>query len=116
MAITKFDQHAMAAAFSEAGEPETAREILKDTGAQKKQPQAHHQAKKPYLSTVILGVLSLTAYYYVFSNEKLVTDVFTRGGIYAIWPLGTALFVSFIHGAFGSNLLTVLGLEAKKSH
>lgn len=114
MTISKFDQHAMAATFAEAGEHDSAREMLKGSTTQPKQPQKHAQAKKPYLSTVVLGALSLTAYYYVFSNEKLVTDVFTRGGSYAIWPLGTALFVSFIHGAFGSNLLSVLGLEAKK--
>ncbi|NTV13970.1 MAG: hypothetical protein HGA96_08605 [Desulfobulbaceae bacterium] len=114
--MTKFDQHAMAATFAEAGEHDSARGMLKNTSAQPKQPQKQAQAKKPYLATVALGILSLTAYYYVFSNETLVTDVFTRGGIYAIWPLGTALFVSFIHGAFGSNLLSVLGLEAKKAH
>jgi hypothetical protein len=72
------------------------------------------KTKKPYLQTVVFGIISLSAYLYVFSNEKLVTDVFTRGGIYAAWPIGTALFFSFIHGAFGSNLLSVLGLEAKK--
>lgn len=116
MAISKFDQHAMAVTFAEAGEHDSAREMLKNTSTKQKQPQKHAQARKPYLGTVILGGLSLIAYYYIFSNETLVTDVFTRGGSYAIWPLGTALFVSFIHGAFGSNLLTVLGLEAKKSH
>lgn len=116
MAISKFDQYAMAATFAEAGEHDSAREMLKNTSTQQQQPQKHVLARKPYLGTVILGALSLTAYYYIFTNETLVTDVFTRGGIYAIWPLGTALFVSFIHGAFGSNLLSVLGLEAKKSH
>lgn len=115
MAITRFDQHAMAATFAEAGEHETAREILKGSGAkQQGQPQKHTQAKKPYLSTVVLGAASLASIFYLFSNEELVTDVFTRGGVYAIWPLATVMFFSFIHGAFGSNLLTVLGLEAKK--
>ncbi|NTV13490.1 MAG: hypothetical protein HGA96_06110 [Desulfobulbaceae bacterium] len=116
MAITKFDQQAMAATFAEAGESGTAREILAGSDSKKKQAPSPVPAKKPYLSTLILGLLSLAAYYYVFTNEKLVTDVFTRGGMYAVWPLGTALFVSFIHGAFGSNLLSLLGLEAKKSH
>ena len=72
------------------------------------------KTKKPYLQTVIFGIISLSAYLYVFSNEKLVTEIFTRGGWYAAWPIGTALFFSFIHGAFGSNLLSILGLEAKK--
>ncbi len=114
MAITRFDQHAMAATFAEAGEHGTAREMLKENGAKQKQPQKHTQAKKPYLSTVVLGAASLASILYLFYNEELVTDVFTRGGAYAIWPLATVMFYSFIHGAFGSNLLTVLGLEAKK--
>ncbi|HSH12597.1 MAG TPA: hypothetical protein VLA15_02575 [Desulfurivibrionaceae bacterium] len=116
MAISRFDQHAMAATFAEAGEHETAKELLKGSGAKQRQPQPqkHAQAKKPYLSTVVLGTASLASIFYLFSNEALVTDVFTRGGVYAIWPLATVMFFSFIHGAFGSNLLTVLGLEAKK--
>jgi hypothetical protein len=114
MEITKFDQHAMAAAFAEAGEPASAREMLKGSATKGHQPQKHTPATKPYLSTVILGVVSLAFIFYLFSNEELVTDVFTRGGVYAIWPLATVMFFSFIHGAFGSNLLTVLGLEAKK--
>lgn len=114
MRITRFDQQAMAATFAEAGEHQTAREMLKESGAKQRQPQKHTQARKPYLSTVILGTASLTAIFYLFFNEELVTDVFTRGGAYAIWPLATVMFYSFIHGTFGSNLLTVLGLEAKK--
>ncbi|MBU0482223.1 MAG: hypothetical protein KKG47_14095 [Proteobacteria bacterium] len=114
MAITNFDKHAMAATFAEAGEHETAREMLAESKSAKKDPVTAPHARKPYLQTVIFGIISLSAYLYVFSNEKLVTDIFTRGGVYAAWPIGTALFFSFIHGAFGSNLLSVLGLEAKK--
>lgn len=69
---------------------------------------------KPYLGTLIYGALSITFYAVVFSNEALVTDTFTRGGIYTLFPVGTAFLFSFVHGAFASNLLTVLGLEAKK--
>lgn len=114
MAITRFDQHAMAATFAEAGEHGTAREMLKGSSAKQKQPQKHAQASKPYVKTLVLGVVSLAFMIYLFSNEELVTDVFTRGGAYAIWPLATVMFYSFIHGAFGSDLLIVLGLEAKK--
>ncbi len=113
MAISSIDKHAMAATFAEAGEHDTAREMLAKTKSPRKDP-VKSPAKKPYLQTVVFGCISLAAYFYVFSNEKLVTDVFTRGGVYAAWPLGTALFFSFVHGAFGSNLLSVLGLEAKK--
>ena len=116
MAITRFDQHAMAATFAEAGEHKTAQEMLKGSGAKQRQPQKHTPATKPYLSTVISGAVSLASIFYLFSNEELVTDVFTRGGAYAIWPLATVMVFSFVHGVFGSNLLTVLGLEAKKAH
>jgi len=71
--------------------------------------------KKPYMQTIIFGVISLASYIILFSNEGLVTDTYTKGGYYAAFPIVTAFWFSFIHGAFGSNLLSVLGLEAKKS-
>jgi len=67
------------------------------------------------MQTIIFGVISLASYIILFSNEGLVTDTYTKGGYYAAFPIVTAFWFSFIHGAFGSNLLTVLGLEAKKS-
>lgn len=70
--------------------------------------------KKPYLGTVIFGIISLSSYVALFSNQDWVTDNFTRGGYYAAYPIVTAFYFSFIHGAFASNLLSVLGLEAKK--
>jgi len=72
--------------------------------------------KKPYLAALAFGVVSLTAYALLFSNESLVTEKYTIGGWYTILPVGTAFFFSFIHGAFASNVLSVLGLEAKKKH
>jgi hypothetical protein len=48
------------------------------------------------------------------SHQALVTDTFTKGGWYAAYPILAAFFFSFIHGAFASNLLSVLGIEAKK--
>jgi hypothetical protein len=71
--------------------------------------------KKPYMQTIIFGVISLASYIILFSNEGLVTETYTKGGYYAAFPIVTAFWFSFIHGTFGSNLLTVLGLEAKKS-
>lgn len=70
--------------------------------------------KKPYVQMIIFGIISLASYVALFSNETLVTEVYTRGGYYAAFPIVTALWISFMHGAFGSNLLSVLGLEAKK--
>ena len=72
------------------------------------------QKNKPYLQMIIFGIISLTSYVVLFSNEALVTDTFTKGGYYAAFPILTAFWFSFMHGAFASNLISVLGLEAKK--
>lgn len=72
--------------------------------------------KKPVVQLVVFGALSLAAYITLFANESLVTDTFTKGGYYAAYPIIAAFFFSFVHGAFASNLLSVLGLEAKKKH
>lgn len=73
--------------------------------------------KKPYLAAVIFGVISLSAYAALLMNMELVTEKYTIGGWYTILPVGTAFFFSFIHGAFASNVLSLLGLEAKaKKH
>ena len=71
--------------------------------------------KKPVVEMVLFGVMSLIAYGFIFTNESLVTKTFTLGGWHAAFPVLTAFFFSFIHGAFASNLLSVLGLEAKKA-
>lgn len=70
---------------------------------------------KPYLGTIIFGIISLSSYVALFANQDWVTDNFTKGGYYAAYPIVTAFYFSFIHGAFASNLLSVLGLEAKKT-
>lgn len=112
MELTEFDKNMSAIAFAEAGEHETAREILGSKSTKK--VKAPGPAKKPYLQTLVFGSISLTAYVLLFQNEKLITETFTMGGWYAAYPVLTALAFSFIHGAFGSSLLSVLGLEAKK--
>ena len=70
--------------------------------------------KKPVIPMIVFGAISGAMYYVVLTNQVLVMDVFTRGGIYTAWPICTALVFSFIHGAFASNFLSVLGIEAKK--
>jgi len=72
------------------------------------------QKKKPYLKAVVFGVLSIASYVALFSNRTLVMDYFTRGHAYAALPIVTAFFFSFVHGAFASNVLDVLGIEAAK--
>ncbi|KPK27931.1 MAG: hypothetical protein AMJ61_04065 [Desulfobacterales bacterium SG8_35_2] len=63
---------------------------------------------------IIFGAISLFGYVLLITNQKLVTEAFTMGGWHAAYPVGTALIFSFVHGAFASNLLSVLGIEAKK--
>jgi hypothetical protein len=71
--------------------------------------------KKPYLQAVILGIISITSYIVLFANRELVMEHFTRGGMYTTLPIVTVFYFSFLHGAFASNVLSVLGLEAAKS-
>lgn len=110
-----FDRQMAAAAFAEANEPGAAREILQgERQGSSRMGKSPAGASKPYGKMVVFGAVSLALYLVLFNNEKLVTEVFTMGGWHTVFPVGTALVFSFIHGAFASNLLSVLGLEAKK--
>lgn len=79
-----------------------------------KATQTTYRKKKPIGKMVLFGAMSLGAYTLLLSNMKIVTDTFTLGGWYAVLPVGTAFLFSFVHGAFASNFLSVLGLEPKK--
>lgn len=70
--------------------------------------------KKPVGKMMLFGAASMAAYAFLFANEGLVTSTYTLGGWHAAFPVGTAFAFSFVHGAFASNFLSVLGLEAKK--
>lgn len=70
--------------------------------------------QKPYMKAILFGLLSIGCYVGLFSNKAIVMDYFTRGGKYAGLVILTAFVFSFIHGAFASNTLEVLGLEAAK--
>ena len=67
--------------------------------------------KKPYKRVVILGMLSAISYVFIFTNQDAVIDFTTRGGIFAALPIAAAFYFSFVHGAFGSNLLSLLGVK-----
>jgi hypothetical protein len=111
--LSDFDKNNSAIAFAEAGEHDAARKIIGEGGAPAR-AKVVSRKKKPYAGALIYGAISLGLYFLLMSNQKLVTDTFTMGGWYALYPLGTAFGFSFIHGAFASDLLSVLGIEAKK--
>jgi hypothetical protein len=75
---------------------------------------AQGKKRKPYIQAAIFGVLSIASYVVLFSNQGMVTEYFTRGGKYAALPIAAAFYFSFLHGAFASNVLSLLGLEAAK--
>jgi hypothetical protein len=113
METTAFDKNMMAATFAEAGEHGTAKDILKQGGLGKASLPAPVKSK-PYFKALFFGAVSISCYILLFSNEQRVTDICTLGGVNTIYPVLAAFFFSFIHGAFASNLLSSLGLEAKK--
>jgi hypothetical protein len=111
--MNEFDRDMTATTFAEAGEHGTARKIMTDGDNQQK--KAAPAPKKSYtLPMVIFGAMSIGLYVALFRYQGWVTDTFTKGGIYTAWPILTAFVFSFIHGAFASNLLSFLGIEAKK--
>jgi hypothetical protein len=64
--------------------------------------------------TIALGVGAAALYAAVFTNTGTVMHYFTKGGLYAALPVATVFIFSFVHGAFASNLWSVLGIEATK--
>jgi F0F1-type ATP synthase assembly protein I len=75
---------------------------------------ASNTKKKPFGKTILFGIISVVIYTILLSRQDFITNNFTRGGLYALLPIATALFFSFIHGNFTSNFWTMLGVEAKK--
>jgi len=112
--INDLDRHMSAATFAEAGEFETARELLQE-GQEETAPAKKTVAKKkPVGGMFIFGALSLAGYVALMKNQGWVSEEYTMGGWHAAYPVVTAIIFSFVHGAFASNLLSVLGIEAKK--
>jgi hypothetical protein len=60
---------------------------------------------------ILFGAVSASAYLLVFLNEDTVTKYFTRGGVYAVAVIATAIAFSLIHGTFASYVLELLGIR-----
>jgi hypothetical protein len=75
---------------------------------------AQQKRTKAVKSAVFFGLLTAAFYAAVFLNSDTVMKYFTKGGMYAMLPVGAAFLVSFIHGAFTGNFWTAMGIEASK--
>lgn len=113
MELNEFEKTMAAVAFAEAGEHETAREMLSRSLETRKKPVKAGEKKRPVTQMLVFGMISLTAYIVLFTQERWVTTNYTMGGWYTFLPIGTALLFSFVHGAFASSFLSVLGIQAK---
>ncbi len=69
---------------------------------------------KVLVRAVLFGVVSASAYLLVFLNEDTVTKYFTRGGVYAIAVITTAIAFSLIQGTFANYLLELFGIRPSK--
>jgi F0F1-type ATP synthase assembly protein I len=70
--------------------------------------------KKPIGKMILFGIMSITLYVLLLSNQDFINNNFVRGGIYALLPIATAFIFSFFHGSFTGSFWTVLGVEARK--
>jgi hypothetical protein len=68
--------------------------------------------KNTLKKTLAYGAISAALYAAVFTNAGAITSLFTKGGWYAALPVVTVFIFSFAHGAFASNLWSLLGIEA----
>ncbi len=67
------------------------------------------------LKTLVTGIVAAGLYIGLFANQEIIMEQFTRGGAYAALPILTAFVFAVVHGAFASNLLTLMGIQARSS-
>lgn len=65
--------------------------------------------------TLLLGGLTAAMYAAVFWKSDAIMNLFTKGGVYAAFPILTVFAFSFAHGAFASNLWALLGIQPKST-
>lgn len=69
--------------------------------------------KQALLRMIGFGAASAAVYGAVFQHASAITEMFSRGGVYAAAPIATVFLVSYVHGGFASNLWSALGITAK---
>lgn len=122
MILEKLETYFSAATYAQCGEFETALGIMNTKSSKKNikgglkmsQDTVKSKSNTFIVPATVFGAISLSLYALLMIYEGNIMDIFTKGGWYAALPVGTAFLFSFIHGAFASNLLSALGLEAKK--
>ena len=87
MEENRFDKHMTAVTFAEAGDHETARQIMEEADLSEAN-KAEPIKKKPVSQAIVFGAISISAYVLLFMNEDLVTNTFTMGGWHAVFPVG----------------------------
>lgn len=70
--------------------------------------------KKPYVKTMVFGIVSVVLYAALLNNQDSLTAYFSKGGGYAFLPIIMAFIFSFVHGNFTGYFWTLLGVEASK--
>jgi len=74
--------------------------------------KSKHKGRARLVKRALLwGAVSVTVYLLVFLNQDAVTNYFTRGGVFALVVVITALAFSLIHGSFASYILELLGIQ-----
>ncbi|MHB9075065.1 MAG: hypothetical protein ACYC6G_16245 [Desulfobaccales bacterium] len=78
--------------------------------------EEHGKASRSKLlgKTIGLGLGAAALLGAVFTNSDTVMKYCTKGGIYAALPIVMVFAFSFVHGAFASNMWSLLGIEATK--
>lgn len=62
----------------------------------------------------VFGGLTAAIYAAVFFNQDAVMTYFTKGGLYALFPVATVFAISYAHGTFTSSFWSALGIEGSK--
>lgn len=76
---------------------------------------AHEMTKKQAVARMIgYGAASAAVYGAIFHFANPITEMFSRGGMFAAMPIATVFLVSYVHGGFASNLWTALGINARQ--
>ena len=75
---------------------------------------AQANGKRPYLQTVLFGVVSIALYALLLTRQDLINENVAKGGLYAFLPIAMAFVFSFFHGNFTGCFWTSCGIEASR--